>query len=237
MKRLILIVVLAVAVQLTAGQNLFADSGDVSLDFVAAAPFTYNHQTGGGAYNDGSVGVYKDIVETLEGADFKCGDIVTFLVQVRVNSAAVNVQTVTMNFTFSAATTGQTGAAHIDVLQVTQNGNGQLVENGGGGGRGTFGLDTGNVQNPGCPVSATITSKILPPQFFVKGASINLTGTVSGLCPGEKIVVRIDTRLGCNGAPPTGNLLATINWASDNNGNPINVGNQTIPLMVEGLAR
>jgi hypothetical protein len=250
MKRLILIVVLAVAVQLTAGQNLFAQGADVSLDFAAAAPLTYNHQTGGGAYNDGSVGRDKDIVGSLEGGDFKCGDIVTFFVQVRVNSGAF--QTITMNFVFDADTTGQSGAAHIDVLQVATNCNDQCVENGAGcptpscsppanpcgRGRGFFGNDTGCVQEG--PYSATITSKILPPAFFVKDAVINLTAIATTTAnngffvAGDKLVVRIDSRLGCNGQRPTGNLLAKLTSASVDN-SPINVGSQTIPLKVTGL--
>jgi hypothetical protein len=32
-----------------------ADGGDFALDFTAAAPLTYNHATGGGAYNDRTV--------------------------------------------------------------------------------------------------------------------------------------------------------------------------------------
>ena len=250
-KRLILIVVLAVAVQLTAGQNLFANGADVSLDFAAAAPFTYNHQTGGGAYNDGSVGRDKDIVNSLEGGDFKCGDIVTFFVQVRVNSGAFN--TITMHWLFGADTTGQSGVAHIDILQVTTNCNGQCVENGADcappscqpiptptppvpcGGRGLFGLDTGCVTSGN--ISASITSKILPPQFFVKDAVIDLTAAATasgGFVPGDNVVVRIDTKLGCNGQRPTGNLLATFISASVDD-TPINVGSQTIPLKVAGL--
>ncbi len=34
-------------------------------DFAAAAPFTYNHETGG-AYNDRTVGVYAEVTELPE---------------------------------------------------------------------------------------------------------------------------------------------------------------------------
>ena len=53
-------------------QRAFADGGDFSLDFTAAAPLTYDHTTGGGAYNERDVGRDKDIVESLEGGDFAC---------------------------------------------------------------------------------------------------------------------------------------------------------------------
>ena len=39
---------------------------DISLDFTAAAPLTYDHSTGGGAYDNRTVGRAKDIVESLE---------------------------------------------------------------------------------------------------------------------------------------------------------------------------
>ena len=38
-----------------------ADGGDYSLDFVAAEPFSYDHSTGGGAFNDRTIGT--DVVE------------------------------------------------------------------------------------------------------------------------------------------------------------------------------
>ena len=54
--------------------------GDFSnTDFVAAAPYTYDHSTGGGAYDDRTIGDYNDVVEQLEGGQFACGDIVTYL--------------------------------------------------------------------------------------------------------------------------------------------------------------
>ena len=47
------------------------------------------------------------------------------------------------------------------------------------------------------------TSKILPPQFFVMDAVINLTATATGgFVAGDKLVVRIDAKLGCNGQRP-----------------------------------
>ncbi len=54
-----------------------ADGGDFSLDFIAAEPYSYDHAVGGGAYDDRTIGV--DVVESLEGGDFVCGDTVTYL--------------------------------------------------------------------------------------------------------------------------------------------------------------
>src|SRR5688500_14808141 len=55
-------------------RRLFS-GGDFSLDFVASAPFTYDHSTGGGAFDDRTIGKTNDVVESLEGGDFACGDI------------------------------------------------------------------------------------------------------------------------------------------------------------------
>jgi len=121
-------------VQTGTGSGRLLGSKDFSFDFTAAAPNTYDHATGGGAFNDRTVGVDKDIVESLEGGDFKCGDIVTYLLQVTVdntNQAGSDApQTVEIDFSFLADTTGQSGVAHSEVLLAKVNyGN---VENGGG---------------------------------------------------------------------------------------------------------
>ena len=82
----------------------FATGGDFTLKFCAAAPESYGHQTGGGAYDDGTVGVDMDIVQSLQGEDFACGDIVSFLVAIqnKANPANTN-QTVDFLLKFSVA--------------------------------------------------------------------------------------------------------------------------------------
>lgn len=47
-----------------------AADGDVSVNFAAAAPYSYTHATGGGAWNDGTNAEDKDIREELEGGQF-----------------------------------------------------------------------------------------------------------------------------------------------------------------------
>src|SRR5919201_2970101 len=79
--------------------RLVPSGGDFSLDFVAAAPLTYNHATGGGAYDDRTIGRDKDVVESLEGGDFKCGEIVTYLVAITVDAPATRpAQTIDIGF-------------------------------------------------------------------------------------------------------------------------------------------
>ena len=52
-------------------QRASADGGDFSLDFIAAGPYTYDHSTGGGAYNDRTIDKNIGVVESLEGGVFK----------------------------------------------------------------------------------------------------------------------------------------------------------------------
>ena len=68
--------------------------GDVNLDFVAAGPFTYDHSTGVGGrpqfgYDNRNISKTNGVVESLEGGDFACGDLVTFFVQVQVEDGSL----------------------------------------------------------------------------------------------------------------------------------------------------
>src|SRR5688572_2507994 len=83
----------SVVLELLENRRLF-DGGDFSLDFIAAAPFTYHHSTGGGAYDDRTIGKENDVVESLEGGDFAAGDIVTYFVAITVDAGATGVQTI-----------------------------------------------------------------------------------------------------------------------------------------------
>src|SRR5262245_35447311 len=109
---------LLLAGQFAICQNALAAGGDFSMDFTAAAPLTYNHSTGGGAYNERDVGRDLDIVESLEGGDFSCGDTVTFLTQISVDAGAAGAQSVRLRFEFTAHSTGQQGTALVDNVNV-----------------------------------------------------------------------------------------------------------------------
>src|SRR5262245_44412282 len=89
----------------------FAAGGDFSLNFVASAPLTYDHDTGGGAFDDRTIGRDKDVVESLEGGDFECGDFVSFLTRIKVDPAAIGSQTIDLKYVWTADTTGQSGIA------------------------------------------------------------------------------------------------------------------------------
>jgi len=73
----LLLVMFMVSVVSPGTTTVLADAGDYSIDWAAAAPFSYNHFTGGGAFDDGTIGINADVVESLQGGDFACGELVT----------------------------------------------------------------------------------------------------------------------------------------------------------------
>jgi len=207
-----------------------------TVDFAAAAPFTYDHSTGGGAYNDGTVGDFKDVTEQLEGGQFACGDIVTYLTAIELETIVVDAsQSIELDFRFLADSTGQSGAALSDIVSVSINYG--LVENGDNGtgvnpGAGQFGTDSGISDDAGS--TATLVSESLTGPLFTPGSELLGTVRIDDLEAGEKIILRLNVRLACNpGTRPTGNLQAqlaagrVISPVSDT----INTGQQTIPFL------
>ncbi|MEJ8758051.1 T9SS type A sorting domain-containing protein [Pontibacter sp. H259] len=200
------------------------DGGDFSLDFVASAPLTYDHTTGGGAYDDRTIGRDDDVVESLEGGDFTCGDIVTFLTQITVANDAVGAQTIELDYSFLADATGQPGVALADIVNVE-------VNYGDVDGDGPGGTDAGIVDDGGS--TATLTAEQLTGPLFQNGSELEGTVSITDLEAGEKVVVRVDVRIACDpGSSPTGNLQAdiTAGLVVDPEDDVISVGNQTIPF-------
>ena len=243
-----LVVILVLVVAATSLPSAEAASGDFSLDFVASAPYTYDHTTGGGAFNLRDVGVNDDIVESLEGGDYACNDTVTFLMEITVDDTASAdtdaPQTIELDFSFLMDTTGQSGLALGDVTYVGIN-YGQ-VENGNdysgaGGGAGVYGLDgginddrQGPTLGPGATPAdlgvggstATNISETATGPIFVAGSVLNLTVEVDDLERDETVVLRIDVELFCQpGSNPTGNLQADLQagrLVAINDGTPVN---------------
>jgi uncharacterized repeat protein (TIGR01451 family) len=198
--------------------------GDVNLDFVAAGPFTYDHSTGLGVYpdfgyNDRTIDKDSGVVESLEGGDFACGDLVTFFVEVEVEEGAGS-GSVALDLSFGAETTGQPGLGFDDIV--------------------SWGINTpddGNVglDGPNTIETVTLTNEHLDTSGYdtVKG-----TFTVSNLEGGETAIVRVTVRLACEvGASPTGNILNAIDAARVVGGETISVGQETVPLkQVGGIA-
>lgn len=225
------------ACTLVAGALLFASvvpasrvqatGGDFrSINFVAAAPYTYDHAVGGGAFDDGTVGDYADIVNQLEGGRFSCYDIVTFLAAIEMNATTIDaVQTGEFDFRFLANTTGQQGAAIADVLRVQVN-YGSVVGGDGPGGRDSGIRDDGGSQ-------ATLVREQLNGPLYGASSTLLATVRVTDLEAGERVIVRIDTRLACKpNSNPTGNLQASSEAARVYGTNEaISVGQQTIPFL------
>jgi hypothetical protein len=242
LKAVVLNTTMVLAALLLLVPTSFAAGGDFTLDFVAAAPYTYDHATGGGAFNDRSVGKDLDVVESLQGGDFLCGDTVTYLVAITVDPAAIGNQTIQLEFGFLAETTGQPGVAHADVTFVGINdGN---VENGGGVGLGNFAPDTGISDDGGS--TATVISEAFSPAGtspFLGAEELLLVVEIDDLEAGEEVILRIDTLLECiPGSRPTGNLQGDLRDARvvEVDGQPVDEvitrgsGNQTIPFQQIG---
>ena len=190
----------------------FTDSnGDFSIDFIAAAPGSYNHLTGGGAYDDRTIGKNADAVESLEGADFACGDIVTYFVVVTVDDTDQadldGPQTIELDFSFLADTTGQSGVAIGDIVYVAVN-YGEIEDLIAGENTVDDGID-----DDGGSV-ATLVNEHLVGTLFQPGAVLYGTVILDDLERGEQVVVRIDVKLFCDpGSNPTGNLQADLQGA------------------------
>lgn len=212
--------------------QLSADGGDFSQDFTASAPLTYNHAIGGGAFDDRTVGRGDDIVESLEGGDFACGDIVTFLTQVVVDDAPTDpVQTIELDYSFTAHSTGQQGTALADIVNVAVNYG--VIDMGAGDGAG--GTDSG-INDDGNSV-ATLTSKSLTGPLFVKGTELLGTVRVTDLETDEQVVVRVDVMIDClPNSNPTGNMQGKLAAArvTEPAEDAISGGAQTIPFKKVG---
>ena len=165
------------------------------------------------------VGRDKDIVESLEGGDFACGDTVTFLTQIRVDAGAVGAQTIRLRYEFTAHATGQQGIALVDNVAGTS----AAINYVG---------DTGIVDDGGS--TATVFTEIISGAgVFIKPTLFIREIDVDDLEPGEKTVLRTDVMIACNGASPTGNMQVRLSGASTivgAGGEAISVGDQTIPF-------
>lgn len=222
-------------------QNTQAAGGDFSLDFAAAAPFSYNHLTGGGAFDDGTNGKDADVVESLEGGDFACGNIVTFFTLVTVadtTQAQTDApQTIELDFSFLADTTGQSGVALGDIVYVGVNRGSiqDLIP-------GEDTTDSGNIEDGGS--MATLISESLTGPLFADGSKLLGTVQLTDLERAEQVVVRVDVKLYCDpDSSPTGNLQGDLAAARLTviQGNvavtppeAISAGAQTIPFKQAG---
>jgi len=221
-----------------------AASGDFSLNLVAAAPYSYDHLHGGGAFDDATKGKHADVVESLEAVDFTCGDIVTYLTEVAVDDTAQagtdGPQTIEVDYEFLMDTTGASGAAIGDITRVNVNYTPVVDKI-----TGEDNVDQGNVDDGGSV--ATLVSETQTGPMFVAGSRLKGTVRVTDLERAEKVIVRVDVRLFCKpGTRPTGNLQGAVSGARltiikgsvpVSPAANISVGNQTVPFLQFGDLR
>ena len=191
-----------------------ADGGDYALDFVAAAPFTYDHAAGGGAFNDRTIGKDADVVESLEGGDFACEEIVTYFTHITVDDLAEGrtphaVETIELTYAFGAEATNGAPVGHIDVVDATIN-YGAVVN-----GAGPGGTDAGIVDDLGSTatiVSEQYTSGATPDGSYPypQEDELLVAVVVDDLESFETVVLRIDVRLGCSPMGGSGNIQAKL---------------------------
>jgi hypothetical protein len=206
MKRIVLtsgMVALALIAAPGVYQRGLAVGSDFSLNFVASAPFSYDHDAGGGAFNDRTVGRFDDVVESLEGGDFACGDVVTFLTRIAVNGGAAANQTIRLNFQFTAHSSGQQGVALIDNDTFPISAGLSAAIN-------TSAVDTGTVDDDGSTATVVPGSEIYDGVTFLKPTTFYRSVDVTDLEAGESVVVRTDVGIACSGQTPTGNMQARL---------------------------
>lgn len=216
----------AVGVVFLLGQTVFAASS-FSFDFVAAEPSSYDHATGGGAYNFRTINT--DVVESLEGGDFACTDIVTFFTQIKVDAGLSGQQAVRLNFEWTAHSTGQQGVALVDndTTPPAAAGTSAAINTTG----------EGAISDAAPPAVAAVSSEGTDGTNFVKPSQTQRSVIVTGLNPGDVVVLRTDVRIICNGQSPTGNMqgrLKSIDLLNSTGtavvASSIPGGDQTIPF-------
>jgi uncharacterized repeat protein (TIGR01451 family) len=202
---------------------------NVSIDLMAAGPFSYDHVTVAGTgpnlprvSNNKTIDKTTGVVESLEGGDFKCGDNVVFFAQVR-SVGGTGSGTLTFDVAFLAEPTGQPGVGFDDIVDAQTIVNPQ--DDAAGGGNVRDGDETVSLSNEHLDTSG--------PKDQIVG-----TVTLTDLDAGETVVVRIVGHLGCApGTSPTGNLQTDV-LNAELDGEALPVGNQTIPFKkVEDIAQ
>lgn len=209
-----------------------------NVSFRAPVHSTYNHITGGGAWNDGSTTYVKG---ELLGTDFKCGDVTTYLAQIVTPSSNPGAVTAEFKFDFLGDSTGSSGVALeplLDSAHLKVN-SGVIAQTAG---LGTGGTDGGFAPaGYGSTTTASIDRSVAAPSsalvdpakpLFTSGSSTRTTFRVTGLASNKTNIIRMDARILCqNGSRPTGNLqvsLFNILVGPGTTNETISGGNQTV---------
>ena len=211
-----------------------------NVEFGAAQPATLNHDFGGGAWNTGSTTYQKN---ELQGDDWKCGEIPSFLLKfdTPTDPLATAPYTARVVVNFSRDATGTSGAGltplitpeHLRVNEgaVRRSPSFPSVAVGQGPG------ETDSALSPNTPTARVATSPaptvVNTGALFGGNASLAvLTFYVENIAANQRIIVRSDARIECKpGARPTGNMQVDVDSVVITSSEPdetISAGAQTV---------
>ncbi len=208
-KLLILLVPLLFIVH---GSSATADVVDYTIDWVAAAPASYNHATGGGAYDDRTL--RSDVANALVGNNFTCGDTVSFFAQITIDEPAT-AETIEFVVAFGANSLIAPGVGFVEIRNVAVNYGTieDLIA-------GENTIDDGILDDGGS--TATLVDEHFEPAGGLLGGSLyenpltqaDLIGVIridDLEATDSAVVVRIDVKLDCTkGSIPLGLLQAEL---------------------------
>ena len=186
-----------------------ADGGDFTVTFRGADPETYDHLTGDG-------GTFGDVVTTLNGGDFACGDRVVMFTRIAVDGApTAESQDVRLDFTFATQSSGQDGAGYRSLISA--------------------GPNTGDAAHTADGDSnVNVVNNVFPGD----GTDAQVGVEISDLEANEVFILRLVLGLGCDpGASPTGVIQAGMAGGfvfPDQNDAIPGAGSQTLNLMNAG---
>jgi len=210
----------------------FTLAGVATVDFAATVPECYNHQTGGGSFNDAS---NRYVIESLEGGDFACGDVVSYLWYVVVEDDSSIKDNSYMEFLlqFTGTTTGQEGVGFTQVrgnkIYINQPGQGYVHGDGCTYSDRIAGTCTQTTTNcnqqtatsydSGAFSAGTAETAVLIRQWFsgappfVAGSTLNVALRIGGVTRKDRIVIRIDVEIACDPyrtRTPSGNIQGSF---------------------------
>jgi len=213
--RLITAVTLAVSALsplVTAPQMTLAapNGSDIDVKWYGAEPSSYNH-------TDGSGGDSSNVVTSLQGGDFACGDHVIFFAVVEISdTATAGASTGVFNFNLGWETTNGTQIGFRVLNSIT--------------------LATGDSQWNADNDNSTITAFSATPTPAVNPDNLVVSATISDLEPGETIIIKIDAGIVC-AEEGTGNLPTS--WGGGTviagGSGTIGGGAQTVTMKVDGI--
>ncbi|PHN04557.1 T9SS type A sorting domain-containing protein [Flavilitoribacter nigricans] len=163
---------------------------------IASIDFTANNPADTDVYFGDGSNAY--VLESLEPKDYACFDTVPFLVQLQVNpAAACEDYVVSLPLQWLCNTTGQGGIGVSEIVSFQLNTNNDPGSN-----------------RDGDEMLSLISSDIVdgPPLVTPNGkCELNGTFEITGLDPGEVVILRVDVLLDCDlTANPTGNIQASL---------------------------